>query len=170
MTMSELEHNLLEEVLQWYRLQRHDFFNHWQVVMGNIQLQQPEKALEYIRDLIKPQEEQKIGLIPAPVLAAILLGWAIRLRLLNIRTSVNYPDDMRLEDFWQDHWQKEYGESLFGYTRECLEAAEQFNGLPDMNAEVYLFEERKGFSCQFILEDEEKVLIEKMISFEQIDS
>ncbi|WP_242966863.1 Spo0B domain-containing protein [Desulfosporosinus sp. FKA] len=163
--MSELEHQLLEEMVQWYRLQRHDFFNHWQVVMGNIQLQQPEKAFDYILGVIKPQEEQKIGQIPVPVLSAILLGWIIRLRKLDITTSLSFPDVMRLEDFWQDHWQKEYGESLFGYTRECLDEVQQYNGLPDLNSEVYLFEENQGFSCQFILEDEEKVLFEKMSYF-----
>ncbi|KLU66100.1 hypothetical protein DEAC_c21390 [Desulfosporosinus acididurans] len=165
MIMSELEHQLLAEMVEWYRLQRHDFFNHWQVVMGNIQLQKPEKALDYIREVIRPQEEQKIGQISVPVLSAILLSWIIHLRQLNITTSLSFPDAMRLEDFWQDHWQKEYGESLFGYTRECLEKVQQYNGLPDLNSEVYLFEENEGFSCQFILEDEEKVLFEKMSYF-----
>ncbi|MDA8223133.1 MAG: histidine kinase, partial [Desulfitobacterium hafniense] len=27
--MSKLEEVLLSELLQWYRLQRHDFMNHW---------------------------------------------------------------------------------------------------------------------------------------------
>ncbi|WP_407306952.1 Spo0B domain-containing protein [Desulfosporosinus sp. SB140] len=163
--MSDLEHSLLLDMLQWYRLQRHDFLNHWQVVMGNLQLQQPEKALGYMRELIRPQEEQKAGQIPVPVLSAILLSWIIRLRQNNVVTTLDYPEEMKLEDFWLNHWREEYGMGLFGYTRECLEVSERYKGFPDLNSEVYLFDEPEGFSCQFILEDEEKVLFDRTMRF-----
>ncbi|HWQ42387.1 MAG TPA: Spo0B domain-containing protein [Desulfosporosinus sp.] len=52
MKMSEVEHVLLSELLQWYSLQRHDFLNHWQVIMGNLQLNQSEKALAYMRETV----------------------------------------------------------------------------------------------------------------------
>ncbi|MDQ7096321.1 Spo0B domain-containing protein [Desulfosporosinus sp. PR] len=163
--MSDLEHNLLADMLQWYRLQRHDFLNHWQVVMGNLQLQQPEKAFAYMRELIRPHEEQKISQIPVPVLSALLLGWVIRLGQMDVVTTLDYPEEMKLEDFWRDHWRGEYGEGLSGYTRECLKLSEGYKGFSDLSSEVYLFDEPEGFSCQFILENEEKVLIDKTVRF-----
>jgi hypothetical protein len=163
--MSEIENSLLLEMLQWYRLQRHDFLNHWQVVMGNLQLHKPEKALDYMRELIRPQEEQKSALIPVPVLSAVLLSWIIRLRQLNVMAALDYPEDMKQEDFWKDHWREEYGEGLLGYTKECLGISANYQTTPELNSEVYLYEEPQGFSCQFILEDEEKVIVDKTALF-----
>jgi len=178
--MSELEQVLLTEMLQWYRLQRHDCLNHWQVIMGNLQLNKAEKALEYMREtVIAPKEEQKISLLVQPHLAGILLGFVLRLRSASVMASINYPEDMKKEEFWQDHWREEYGEALYGYTKECLEfvsnlaegfansgyvsAAGRINGL---NADIYLYDEPNGFSCQFILEDDEKILLDKTVTLE----
>ncbi|WP_040412779.1 Spo0B domain-containing protein [Desulfosporosinus sp. OT] len=166
MHMSEVEHVLLSELLEWYRLQRHDFLNHWQVIMGNLQLNQPEKALAYMREMIaEPQEEQKIAQIPEPQLAASLLGFLIRLRREDITATIDFPEGMKQEDFWQDHWREEYGEALYGYTRECLELSAQFRQLGKLDAEVFLYDEPGGLSCQFILLDEENVLLDKMAKF-----
>lgn len=159
--MSELEHNLLADMLDWYRLQRHDFQNHWQVVMGNLQLQQPEKALNYMRELTRPQEEQKISLLPIPVLAAILLGLVIRLKERSIAASLDYPAAMRQADFWQNHWREEYGEGLLGYTRKCLAGIDKTQAdLSAVTADIYLFEEDGGFSLQVIFEDEDRVIFD----------
>lgn len=164
MTMSEVEHVLLSELLQWYSLQRHDFLNHWQVIMGNLQLQQPEKALAYMRETVAVQEhEQKIALIHEPALAAILLGLIIGLRQEGITATLDFPEGMKKEDFWRDHWREEYGEGLYGYTRECLEVSSQLRLLLHVTAEVYLFDEPGGLACQVILADEETILFDKMI-------
>lgn len=166
MHMSEVEHVLLSELLQWYRLQRHDFLNHWQVIMGNIQLNQPEKALAYMREMItEPEQEQKIGQIPVSQLAVILLGFIIRLRRVAIMAVVSFPEEMRQEEFWQDHWREEYGGDLYGYTRECLEMSSQFSKEEKLEAEVILYNEPGGFSCQFILMDEENVFLDKRAKF-----
>jgi hypothetical protein len=164
MTMSEVEHVLLAKLLQWYSLQRHDFLNHWQVIMGNLQLHQPEKALAYMRETVAVQEqEQKIAQIHEPALAAILLGLIIELRQEGIPATLDFPKRMTKEDFWRDHWQEEYVERLYGYTKECLEVSSQSRLLLNVTAEVYLFDEPGGLACQVILADEEMVLFDKML-------
>jgi hypothetical protein len=164
--MSEIENVLLSELLQWYRLQRHDFLNHWQVIMGNIQLNQPEKAQAYMREMLaKSEQEQKIAQIPEHHLVTILLGFIIRLRLEDISATIDFPEGMKQEDFWQDHWREEYAEALYGYTKECLEISYRAKQLKELNAEVFLYDEPGGLSCQFILLDEENVLFDKMVKF-----
>jgi len=166
MMMPEVEQVLLSELLQWYSLQRHDFMNHWQVIMGNLQLHQPEKALAYMRETVAVQEqEQKIAHIQEPTLAAILLGLMIGLRQEGISATIDFPEGMKKEGFWRDHWREEYLEGLYGYTRECLEVSSQSRPLLNVTAEVYLFDEPGGLSCQVILEDEDTVLFDKMVRF-----
>lgn len=166
MTISEIEHVLLSKLLQWYRLQRHDFMNHWQIIMGNLQLQQPEKALAYMKETLTVQvQEQKIAQIHEPVLAAILLTLIIELRQIGISATLDFPEEMTKINYWQEHWRKEYTEGLYGYTKECLEAALKVKPLSSTTAEVYLFDEPSGFACQFILGNDNTVLFDKMVSF-----
>jgi len=40
---------MLAELLQLYRVQRHDFLNHFQVVMGYLQMDKGNAALDYLR-------------------------------------------------------------------------------------------------------------------------
>ncbi len=167
MKMSEVEHVLLSELIKWYSLQRHDYLNHWQVIMGNLQLQQSEKALAYMRETITVQEqEQKIAHIQAPALAAVLMGLMIGLRQQGITATLDFPEEMKKEDYWQDHWREEYLEGLYGYTRECLAESSQSKLLLNVTAEVYLFDEPGGLACQVILEDEETVLFDKRLKLE----
>lgn len=164
MTMSEVEHVLLSELLQWYSLQRHDYLNHWQVIMGNLQLHQPERALAYMRETVAVQEqEQKVSHIQEPALAAILLGLMIGLRQEGIMATLDFPEGMKKKDFWLDHWCEEYVEGLYGYTRECLELSSQSRLLANVTAEVYLFEELGGLTCQIIIADEETVHFDKLL-------
>ena len=153
MTISAVEHVLLSDLLQLYSLQRHDFMNHWQVIMGNLQLQQPEKALAYMRETIVIQEqEQKLALLHEPVLAAILLGLIIGLQQQGITTNLEFPEAMKKDRYWREHWREDYAQGLYGYTRECLDVSTQSQRLINVTAEVYLFEEPGGLSCQVILE------------------
>ncbi|MDA8226940.1 MAG: Spo0B domain-containing protein, partial [Desulfitobacterium hafniense] len=164
MTMSKLEEVLLSELLQWYRLQRHDFMNHWQVIMGNLQLNRPAEALLYMQQTASAsQEEQKIAQIPEPYLGAILLGLMIRLSQEKVMATIDFPEEMKQKEFWKDHWQEEYVEGLYGYTNECMAIVIQSRALKDLNAEVYLFDEPGGLACQFILSDEETVLCDQLI-------
>jgi len=138
--------------------------NHWQVIMGNLQLQQPEKALAYMHEaLVAQEQEQKITLLHEPVLAAILLGLIIGLQQQGITTTLDFPEEMKQDDFWRNHWRDDYAEALYGYTKECLEVSSQSQLLIKVTAEVYLFEEPGSLSCQVILEDEETVLFDKML-------
>ena len=165
--MSEMERVLLSEMLQWYRLQRHDALNHWQVIMGNLQLNQPEKALTYMRETVAGfEQEQKIGQIPEPGLAAVLLGLLLRLSQEGVTVTIDFPEGMKQEVFWQDHWREEYVEALYGYTKECTAVSAQSRNLNNVTAEVYLYDEPEGLSCQVILSDEEKVLFDKMITLQ----
>ncbi|AET70458.1 hypothetical protein Desor_5065 [Desulfosporosinus orientis DSM 765] len=164
--MSEVERVLLSELLQWYRLQRHDYMNHWQVIMGNLQLQRSEEALKYMRETAsRSLEEQKIGQIPEPCLAAIMLGLIIRLNQKGIMVSIDFPEEMKQKEFWMDHWREEYVAGLYGYTKECLEAAEKWGELDNLSAEIYLFDEPAGLACQLIVSDEETVLWDKLQTF-----
>ncbi|SPF43795.1 conserved hypothetical protein [Candidatus Desulfosporosinus infrequens] len=164
--MTDVETVLLLELLQWYRLQRHDFLNHCQVIMGNIQLNQPEKALAYMREMLSvPEQEQKIAQISQPHLTAILLSFIIRLRQGGIKATLDFPEEMKQEAFWQDHWRKDYADALYGYTRECLEVSSRSIQLKDLDAEIILYDELGGLSCQFILLDEENVLFDRMAKF-----
>ncbi|MGI6119822.1 MAG: Spo0B domain-containing protein [Desulfosporosinus sp.] len=162
--MSEVEQVLLAELLQWYSLQRHDFMNHWQVIMGYLQIGQAEKALAYMREAVAVQkQEQKIAQIHEPALAAILLGLIIGLRKQGISVTIDFPEEMKKKDFWQDHWQEEYVDRLYGYNRECLEESSQARSLVNVTAEVYLFDEPGGMTCEVILADEETVLFDKTV-------
>ena len=166
MRMSKVEHVLLSELLQWYSLQRHDFLNHWQVIMGYLQLNRPEEALRYMQETKAGSlEEQKIAQIPEPCLAATLLGFIIRLNHEGVIATLDFPEEMIQSDFWKDHWREEYVEGLYGYTTEWMKVVSQFRTLKDLNAEVYLYDEPGGFACQLILFDEETVLYEKLVTF-----
>ena len=168
MTMSAVEQVLLSDLLQLYSLQRHDFMNHWQVIMGNLQLQQPEKALAYMKETVIVQEqEQKITLIHEPVLATLLLILIIGLQQQGITANLEFPEEMKVDGYWADHWREDYAQGLYGYTTECLEVSSQPQRLIDVKAnvtaEVYLFEEPGGLSCQVILENEDTILFDKML-------
>ncbi len=147
--MSQIIRKLLAEQLSWYRLQRHDFLNHWQVIMGYLQLNNPNKALDYMhRALQGIENEQKMGQIPEEVFGAILLGWLTRLRQEGINTTVSYPEIMKEQSFWRDYWREEYAEAFYGYTIECVESTtvQTDELLEERCAEIILEE---GFSCSF---------------------
>ena len=164
MKMAEMEHVLLSEMLQWYRLQRHDFLNHWQVIMGNLQLNHPEKALLYMQEMLaRPQEEQKISQIAQPGLAAVLLGFMICLRQEGVKATLDFPEEMKQKEFWQEHWREEYTEALYGHTREWIDVSSKIKKSENLEAEVYLYEEPGGLSCQFILLEEDKVLHDNLV-------
>lgn len=168
MSMTEIQQVLLSEMLQWYRLQRHDYLNHWQVIMGHLQLNQPDEALAYMRETVAvSRNEQKIAQIPESQLAAILLGFLLCLQKEGVIASLDFSGEMVQGDFWQDHWREEYATGFYGYTKECLSelSAHAAENLSLIDAQIYLYDEPGGFSCQFILSDEEAVLSDKFVKF-----
>lgn len=64
----------LEEIMNLLRVQRHDFLNHLQVIMGLLQLNKPDRALAYIRQTSdKLLDEGRLSRLPSAELAAILI-------------------------------------------------------------------------------------------------
>lgn len=177
--MSELEHILLSKLLGWYELQRHDFLNELQVILGNLQLNQMEKTQDYIKEIISWQrEEQKIASLREPVLAVILLELLEGFRQVGIRATIAFPEVMKLENYWRECWREEYALGLYGYTQGCLtvfkvEEAKKttamcqgFDEELEMGtAEIYLFEELGGFMAQVIVEDDVDVLLDRKVKF-----
>jgi hypothetical protein len=109
--------------------------------MGYLQLNNPDKALEYMRKALQGiQNEQKIGQISNDILGAILLGWVNRLRQQEINTTIDYPETMKEQGYWQDNWFDEYAEAFYGYTMECMESIDLENSglLKECCAEIIL--------------------------------
>lgn len=156
-----LERMLLKDQLSHYRLQRHDFLNHWQVIMGYLQLGKADKALSYMREGINGLEaEQIIGQIPQEIVAAVLLNFIISLRKEEIPVEVEMDTAMKDENFWEEFWREEYGQALYGYTKESL--TDLFEQRKELK-EPYVLLQLKGqeaFLCHIKLEDGERMVWE----------
>lgn len=158
MKKPSLERTLLTEQLYHYRLQRHDFLNHWQVVMGYLQLGKEEQALSYMRKGLKRfKAEQQIGQIPQEIVAASFLGFIIALGQQGIPVEVQCADSLKSVEYWEEFWEEEYGEVIYGYTKECLdETLEKCEGLEEPSVEITL-NNGKDF-CSITLFDQDKVI------------
>ncbi len=82
----------LAQLLDLYRLQRHDFLNHFQVAMGYIQLGKGQAALDYLRQAA----EQAVQMAPLaqarpPEMALELLELARRCAEHDVVFAVNLP-------------------------------------------------------------------------------
>ncbi len=163
MSKSSLERTLLAEQLAHYRLQRHDFLNQWQVVMGYLQLDKGEQALSYMREGFKGFEaEQKIGQIPQEIVTASFLSLIIALGQQGIPLNVKCDDSLHSKEYWQEIWHEEYGEVVYGYTKECLaNIFEKYKGLGEPRVEILL---DNGMNlCNISLLDKGKVVWEKSL-------
>lgn len=161
-----LERILLKEQLGYYRLQRHDFLNHSQVVMGYLQLGKSEKALEYMRKAIRGLEaEQAAGQIPHETAGAIILGFIISLRKEEIPVDFYLEKQMKTEIYWKEFWQEEYGQALYGYTKECTQIlCEKNRGADEVYPDVYLnLEGCNGFSFYLKVMQGEEVIWENRL-------
>ncbi len=115
-----LAERLLTEQLNWYSIQRHDFLNHWQVILGYLQLKQVDKASSYMKEALNLETEQQAGQIADPLVAAVVLGLIHRLRLEGFVAKLMIPERFKVPEFWQTFAVKKYAEVLYGYTTECL--------------------------------------------------
>jgi hypothetical protein len=117
--------------------------------MGYLQLNNPDKALEYMRKALQGiRNEQKIGQIFNEIFGVIFLGWVTRLRQQEIKTTISYPETMIEPSYWQDNWFDEYAEAFYGYTMECVESINNENSglLKESYAEIIL---EGQLSCTF---------------------
>jgi hypothetical protein len=162
-----LERTLLAEQLDFYRLQRHDFLNHWQVVMGYLQLGKAERALEYIREGLNGFEaEQYMGQIPQGTVSAIMLGFVISLRKEEIQVEVELNAQMKDASFWKEFWLEEYGQAIYGYTRECLTHLFERSRVLEHPVVQIKLNEPNGFSCHLRLLDGEHVIWEDRLTLQ----
>lgn len=147
---------LLSEQLNWYRQQRHDFLNHWQVVMGYLQLKEGDKALAYLREVTGHQAaEQRVGQIPQPYVAATLMGLIIRLRQEEIPCELELAEELKQESFWQKPRREGYAEALYGYTTECLALGRSFSSeYSPLRAKIVLSVEKGKLNVSFGLYQE----------------
>ena len=148
--MDNLDKKLLYEQIDYFQLQRHDFLNYFQVIKGYIQLNMPEKALDYLDQTITELvPQQLIYKISQKTLIAILLGLFFRLRMKGVNMSIDIPQEMREDEYWQNNWQEEYAEQFYGYTKECLNSLPEEIDHSELLAEVELTALPHGFGCEF---------------------
>lgn len=165
--MSGLEKTLLYEQLENFQIQRHDFLNNFQVIRGYLQLNMPEKALEYIDEAIVglwPQQE--IFKIGQKSMLAILLGWFFRLRLQGVEMAILIPPEMKEEEYWLERWREEYARQFYGYTKECSSIIPQEDAPEDLLAEIGLNSAPGGFACEFKLLKQGDIYIQNDFSTE----
>jgi len=60
----DTEETMRDELVSFVREQKHDFLNHLQVIMGNLELNKKEKAVAYLKQIIlKAAENNEITLV-----------------------------------------------------------------------------------------------------------
>ncbi|NLM22392.1 MAG: histidine kinase [Peptococcaceae bacterium] len=160
--MLSFEKTLLFKQIDNFQLQRHDFLNYFQVIKGYIQLNMPEKALEYLDQTIAELvPQQLIYKINQKIMIAILLGLFFDLRLKGIEMAIEIPQEMREEEYWQTGWKEEYAERFYGYTKECLALIPEEIDPGALLVEIRLLTAPQGFGCEFRLLKEGKILDKK---------
>lgn len=167
-----LEHILLKEQLEYYRLQRHDFLNHGQVIMGYLQLGKVEKALDYMHEVIDDLgAEQMAGQIAQDTVSAIILGFILNLRKEKIPVEFYLDEQMKRDDFWKEFWREEYGQALYGYTKECIKIlSEKYQETGNECPDVYLnLDGNKGFFCHIKVMQGEQTVLENRLSLWKTD-
>ncbi len=87
----------LRSLLEFVRLQRHDFLNHLQVISGFIQMNKGEKAREYLLEVARELERlAKIVHLQMPEATAAFL--AALAGAVNLQVEVNYDIQCNLAD------------------------------------------------------------------------
>ncbi len=85
----------LTQLLQHYRVQRHDFLNHFQVAMGYIQLNKGQKALEYLQRAAEQAVKQApISRVSTPELAVELMDLSSHCFDLGVEFSFSSAADL----------------------------------------------------------------------------
>ncbi|UWG96892.1 Spo0B domain-containing protein [Dehalobacter sp. DCM] len=147
--MADFDKEMLYEQLNNFQIQRHDFLNFFQVIKGYLQLKMPDKALNYIDDVLEDiRPQQDIYRIGNKTLLGLLLGWYFMLRLKGIKYRLEFPPEMKNEEFWEKHWREEYAQSFFGYTKECSDMSVMLD--PEGYQGVILLGSLEGgFTCDY---------------------
>lgn len=163
--LDDLDKILLEEQLEYFQIQRHDFLNNIQVIRGYLQLDMPERIIEYIEEILAglvPQQE--IARIGQKTVVAILLGWFFQLRLKGVEMVFSFTPEVKGQEFWLERWQEEYAQQFYGYTRDCLKMIPKDENPDDFQADIYLHAVPGGFGCEFKLLKQEELFQQKDFS------
>lgn len=162
--MADFDKELLHEQLKNFQIQRHDFLNYFQVIKGYLQLKMPDKALNYIDDVLEEiRPQQDIYRIGHQTLLGILLGWYFMLRLKGIKYTLKIPSEMRNEEFWKNHWHEAYAQSFSGYTKDCADMSVMLD--PEGYVGVIKLETiTGGFTCDYALYKDDKCVKQKSYS------
>lgn len=162
-----LDHILLREQLEYYRLQRHDFLNHAQVIMGYLQLGKADKALEYMHEMIDGFDaEQTAGQIPQENVGAIILGFILALRKEQFPVEFYLDEQMKTTQFWKEFWREEYGQALYGYTKECIRNLyDKYRAADVERPDVFLYlDGDKGLFCHLKVMNGEQTVWENRLA------
>ncbi|HPZ71240.1 MAG TPA: Spo0B domain-containing protein [Peptococcaceae bacterium] len=103
----EVYQELLNKMLEVQKNMRHDLMNDVQVIHGYLQLNHPEKALNYSQRTVKRlQRYQRLGKIPLPLLQCFLTWYVSQLENDEDVFMLDLPKNMN--GAWQA-WQDEDG-------------------------------------------------------------
>lgn len=82
---------LYSEIVNLIREQNHDFLNHVQVVMGNLQLNKKDRALTYLREVTSGMHEMGlINKLSNPYLAIRLLLMMQKSKTLDVNFNIEF--------------------------------------------------------------------------------
>ncbi|MFZ7101847.1 MAG: Spo0B domain-containing protein [Peptococcaceae bacterium] len=111
---------LLKDLLEANRHQRHDFLNHLQVIWGYLKLNKDEKAIQYIHEITAYlQSLRELNRITSTELAADMSAKVLSIGL-NRKFSISIPEPWEVEDknifyvrtFFDDFWVKIINKAL----------------------------------------------------------
>ena len=161
--MPSLDRELLYRQLENYQIQRHDFLNNFQVIRGYLQLEMPEKAMEYIDEVLDGLHyQQEVYKISQKTMRAILLSWYYDIRLKGVLMEISLSPEMQEDVFWENHWEEEYAGQFYGYTKECSSLIPVDEDPDNLQIDIELHKCGENFQCSFLLHCGEKMSVHKV--------
>ena len=163
--MPRLDRELLHRQLENYQIQRHDFLNNFQVIRGYLQLEMPQKAMEYIDEVIDGLHyQQQIYKISHKSMQAILICLFFDIRLKGVLMELSFSPEMQEDGFWEKHWQEEYAQQFYGYTKECSSLIPIDEDPDNLLVKIELHTYGESFQCGFVLYNEEEICVHKVFT------
>lgn len=163
--MPKLDRELLYRQLDNYQIQRHDFLNNFQVIRGYLQLEMPQKAMEYIDEVIDGLHyQQQLYKISHKSMQAILMCLFFDLRLKGVLMELSFSPEMQEEGFWGKHWREEYAQQFYGYTKECCSLIPIDEDPDKLLVKIKLRTYGESFQCEFVLYNKEEICVYKVFT------
>lgn len=160
-----IDRELLYRQLENYQIQRHDFLNNFQVIRGYLQLEMPQKAMVYIDEVIDGlRYQQQLSKIGHKSMQAILMCLFFDLRLKGVLMETTFSPEIQEIEFWEKHWQEEYAQQFYGYTKECSSFIPIDEDPDKLLAKISLHTYGESFQCEFELYNEEQICVHKVFT------